>query len=365
MCRTGGRRCPGRNDSRHRAIENARRRVTRNTAKAAAARTAGDTGAADKYDALAANAQEDVVNLGDSLAEHVSAPAQTSDAPHPAEHGPQTPDPRQASPDHPAAAIANAAPTPTTFPFMRRTEGAEYFGKRFGQDIEPSGRYLLEGTPLASMADLYETGQITFTAPLHMDAGGGYEEASNWKQRLSKHYDGKTGAALSQAVADDGYDGIVTSDEYGTGEIVDLTHLSAPAETDREAGEAPPVEKLSEGAPSTGPTWKTVKETRDGLERRYPGVDLTLTESPSGYVVLNKIAVPKDRRSSGVGSKVMHDLIDEADKNGWPLALTPDTSFGASSKSRLERFYKRFGFVSNRGRKRDFETSESMVRQPQ
>ena len=69
-------------------------------------------------------------------------------------------------------------------------------------------------------------------------------------------------------------------------------------------------------------------------------------------------------RGQGNGTRFMEDLSRMADERGWTLALTPDTSFGASSVSRLKKFYKRFGFKDNKGRNTDFYTSESMIRRP-
>jgi len=43
------------------------------------------------------------------------------------------------------------------------------------------------------------------------------------------------------------------------------------------------------------------------------------------------------------------------------LALTPTKAFGAS-KGRLEKWYRRHGFVPNKGRNKDFSTKESMIR---
>ena len=90
----------------------------------------------------------------------------------------------------------------------------------------------------------------------------------------------------------------------------------------------------------------------------------SLTMSKRGnYVTLSKIVV--DDRGKGNGTRFMNDLVRLADGNGWILALTPDTSFGATSERRLKGFYKRFGFNENKGRNTDFSTRESMVRKPQ
>jgi hypothetical protein len=77
---------------------------------------------------------------------------------------------------------------------------------------------------------------------------------------------------------------------------------------------------------------------------------------------LDKVVVEEGNKGSG--TKVMNDLIDWADKNNITLALTPSTSFGAKSVSRLKKFYKRFGFVDNKGRNKEWNTTSSMIRQP-
>ena len=94
---------------------------------------------------------------------------------------------------------------------------------------------------------------------------------------------------------------------------------------------------------------------------KYNLKDLILSKT-GNYVTLNKIVAKE--LGKGYGSKFMEELARVADKNGWILALTPDTTFGGSSVSRLKNFYKRFGFVPNKGRNTDFNTRESMIRKP-
>lgn len=109
----------------------------------------------------------------------------------------------------------------------------------------------------------------------------------------------------------------------------------------------------------------TVDELRAVLKADHPGLVLHLHGPDSaGFVTLSLISVPADQRGTGVASRVMERLTAAADRNGWPLALTPDASFGAS-KARLVAFYRRFGFVPNTGRSRDFTTREAMIRHPQ
>ena len=106
-----------------------------------------------------------------------------------------------------------------------------------------------------------------------------------------------------------------------------------------------------------------VVKIEDALRQKYPDVDLDVSET-SQKLTLSKIVVPEGQRSSGVGTAVMSDLIAYADQRGLPVGLTPSTAFGGS-KGRLQDFYKRFGFVPNKGRNKDFTFKETFVRQPQ
>ena len=47
-----------------------------------------------------------------------------------------------------------------------------------------------------------------------------------------------------------------------------------------------------------------------------------------------------------------------------PVALTPSSDFGGN-KSRLTEFYKKFGFIENKGKNKRYEISEAMYRDPQ
>ena len=83
-----------------------------------------------------------------------------------------------------------------------------------------------------------------------------------------------------------------------------------------------------------------------------------------GAITLSQIIVPKDERSSGKGTAAMQALVDYADATGQRVVLTPSSDFGGS-KSRLVQFYKRFGFVENKGRNKDYTTMEGMYREAQ
>ncbi len=92
-----------------------------------------------------------------------------------------------------------------------------------------------------------------------------------------------------------------------------------------------------------------------------PGVKLDLYRSSAGHVVLSRIVVPQ--RSQGTGSLIMGEITRLADDNRDTLALDPSSDFGGT-KSRLVKFYRRFGFVENKGRNKDYGISEAMYRPP-
>jgi GNAT superfamily N-acetyltransferase len=79
---------------------------------------------------------------------------------------------------------------------------------------------------------------------------------------------------------------------------------------------------------------------------------------------ISSIKVPKNERGLGIGSKVMKEIIDFADKNELICTLSPSRDFGASSMDRLRKFYGKFGFVRNLGRNKDYRFMEAMIRKP-
>ncbi len=97
----------------------------------------------------------------------------------------------------------------------------------------------------------------------------------------------------------------------------------------------------------------------EALRAKYPNVDLSLGGDKT--LQLGKIVVPKEQRGQGVGTALMNDLIKQADEAGAMVTLSPAADFGGSV-GRLKDFYKRFGFVENKGRNKDFAISDAMYR---
>lgn len=111
-----------------------------------------------------------------------------------------------------------------------------------------------------------------------------------------------------------------------------------------------------------------VSKKRDQLCKKYPQMTLNLSsvavpETDSKIVTINYISMSSDQRGQGTGSKVLKELCKWADKNNVTLALTPVDYLG-TSQNQLIRWYKRFDFKLNKGKKRDFRVSEYMIRTP-
>jgi hypothetical protein len=135
--------------------------------------------------------------------------------------------------EQPAVSIP-ASGKPFEFFSIRNTEKAPRLGTQFGQDVEPSGKYISQSTPDAAknLDARFEKEAVRFENPLVVEFGGEYGTATNWKNVLSSQYGGKTGKELSQAIRDAGYDGIVTVEPAkgpnrpaSTSEIVDISSL--------------------------------------------------------------------------------------------------------------------------------------------
>lgn len=91
------------------------------------------------------------------------------------------------------------------------------------------------------------------------------------------------------------------------------------------------------------------------------GATISLFQYPE-YLELSSIKV--NERKRGTGTAFMEKLVDLADLKGLYIFLTPSMDFGATSVSRLESFYSRFGFKKNTGRNKDFRTRHTMIRTP-
>lgn len=186
----------------------------------------------------------------------------------------------------------NREPGPVTFPYLRNTERAPDMGSMYDQDIEPHGRYLTYHDGPKPQEGRWETGEVSFENPLHLDFGGNYGTVGNWKHRLSKEYGGRKGKALSRAVVKAGHDAIITHDEYGPSEIVDLTSFQSP----RKRAVKVAKRDVMQVAPYLGDTW------HDGAAEDFRRVVFT---SP-----LSQFTVMTLQPGEEIGAEV-HEDVDQ------------------------------------------------------
>lgn len=108
---------------------------------------------------------------------------------------------------------------------------------------------------------------------------------------------------------------------------------------------------------------KSGVQSLDDFEKQAKEIGVAVSVYEKGDVItLSKIVVPQNERSTGKGSKLMRQLIDYADANSKHIALTPSGDFGGNV-SKLKAFYKKFGFVENKGKNKVFQISETMYRE--
>jgi len=98
--------------------------------------------------------------------------------------------------------------------------------------------------------------------------------------------------------------------------------------------------------------------------RKHRGVNVDTSHSEkTGNIRVNQLWVPPDQQGRGIGTRVMTGLSRYADKTGKKITLNQDPDPG--KKKKLADFYKSHGFEANKGKKRDFSTSDTHIRHPQ
>ena len=101
-----------------------------------------------------------------------------------------------------------------------------------------------------------------------------------------------------------------------------------------------------------------IKEIKEKYKNSFKTINI--------YEYNNKISIDliiAKEQNSGEGTKLMKDICEYADKSKKIIILSPSDDFGGNKK-RLIEFYKRFEFVENKGKNKDFEIFESMDRLP-
>lgn len=105
------------------------------------------------------------------------------------------------------------------------------------------------------------------------------------------------------------------------------------------------------------------KSLISSIRKEYPQVKIDAFIGNNGIISISRIVVPKKMRNQGIGEGIMMQIHEFADQRGSIISLTPSSDFGGS-KAKLERFYKRLGYLKNYGRNKNYEISDSMYRIP-
>ncbi|CAB4140940.1 hypothetical protein UFOVP399_31 [uncultured Caudovirales phage] len=100
----------------------------------------------------------------------------------------------------------------------------------------------------------------------------------------------------------------------------------------------------------------------DEIQIGKASVELTRVDD---RMTINRLKVPENARGRGEASRALDAVLQQADEQGLTVFLTADpVGAGGLSKTQLEAFYKRHGFVPNKGRNKDFSSQAGMVRTP-
>ena len=173
-------------------------------------------------------------------------------------------------------------------------------------------------------------------------------------------------ASLTEAT---GRDGVVTEwlspDKESSIEVVVVTNPTQIKSVENVGPFNPADPNIFKQSTFLSP--ESVTKFAEGLAAEVGLKTLQLSLNNQGNLKLGTIIVAKADRKKGVGTQAMERITEYADHHGLKTVLTPavqDDFQGTTSRGRLVKFYKRFGFVENKGRNKDFEISEGMFREP-
>jgi len=111
-----------------------------------------------------------------------------------------------------------------------------------------------------------------------------------------------------------------------------------------------------------------VKQLEADLEAQFPQIqDLHLFIKSNGSLYIQSIRIKPEERRKGIGSQIIDKIKKFADGHNLTISLAPEPE--PRYKEKLHKFYKRHGFIFNKGRHKDWQLSEpfssTMYRRPQ
>jgi predicted GNAT family N-acyltransferase len=232
----------------------------------------------------------------------------------------------------------------------------ETYGSFYKADLpdEMVDRMLDYDKPLKDQPAAYQAIRSTIPADVVKDFDANVEKGitggnaySNWV------WGGKTPAGRSEKLRQLGVPGMKYADAGSRGEGGGTRNFVVFP------GEEKKVSILERDGKKLASALKATAAQKQDVE-----VNLYPVRNQPNVMYLSKIEVPQGQRGQGIGSSVMQDIISQADADGKTITLTPSTAYGATSTKRLKDFYKRFGFVENSGRNKNYALNETMYRLP-
>lgn len=93
--------------------------------------------------------------------------------------------------------------------------------------------------------------------------------------------------------------------------------------------------------------------------RKYRGVNVDVSHKKSGDFRVNQLWVPPNMQGKGIGTEIMNNLKNLANKKKKRITLNQDPDKGREKD--LDNFYNKHGFLPNRG---DSTTKDTHIRNP-
>ena len=88
-----------------------------------------------------------------------------------------------------------------------------------------------------------------------------------------------------------------------------------------------------------------------------------LVEISPSYYLITRINVPRESRRRGLASRLLREIIEDADGDGVTLEVHPMPSGGLTRKE-LVSWYKRYGFDWERSRIAPGDPVQVLIREP-
>lgn len=96
------------------------------------------------------------------------------------------------------------------------------------------------------------------------------------------------------------------------------------------------------------------------LHTLYPEIDRVgiYYDHNNNSLFVSDLYIKQEHRGKGIGTKIMTSIVQFADNLKLPIVLIPESDDDSISNKDLINFYKKFGFVLNKGKKIDHSFSD-------